>query len=92
MKFIIPQNYDFSSKLFGFIDYSTAFVNVIWYIVVFCLINLFNITLFFKIFLFIIFCFPVFLFTIIGFNQENILYVIIYVLKYAFGQKVYLYR
>ena len=37
MKFIIPQNYNFSSKLFGFIDYSTAFVNVVWYIFVFCL-------------------------------------------------------
>lgn len=92
MKFIIPQNYDFSSKLFGFIDYSTALVNVIWYVFVFCLINFLSITLFFKIFLFIIFCFPMFLFTVIGFNHENILYVLIYILKYVFSQKTYLYK
>ena len=92
MKFIIPQNYNFSSKLFGVIDYSTAFVNAVWYIFIFCIINLFKFTLFFKIFLLLILCFPVFLFSIIGFNHENILYVLIYLLKYAFSQKIYLYK
>lgn len=92
MKFIIPQNYDFSAKLFGFIDYSTAIINVIWYIFVFCIINFFIKTLFFKIFVFIILCFPVFLFSIIGFNHENILYVFLYILKYALSQKIYLYK
>ena len=29
MKFIFPQNYDFSSKLFGFIDYSTAIMDLL---------------------------------------------------------------
>ena len=29
MKFIFPQNYNFKSKLFGVIDYSTAIFNVI---------------------------------------------------------------
>lgn len=91
MKFIIPQNYDFSAKLFGFIDYSTAFINVIWYIFIFCIINFFTFTLFFKIFIFIIFCFPMFLFSIIGFNHENILYVLIYLFKYVISQKIYLY-
>ena len=28
MKFIIPQNYNFKSKIFGIIDYSTAFLNI----------------------------------------------------------------
>lgn len=92
MKFIIPQNYDFSTKLFGFIDYSTAFVNVVWYIFIFCIINFISATLFFKIFLFVIFSFPMFLFSIIGFNHENILYVLLYLLKYAFSQKIYLYK
>ncbi len=92
MKFIIPQNYDFSAKLFGIIDYSTAFVNVVWYIFIFCLVNFFVSTLFFKIFIFIIFCFPMFLFSIIGFNHENILYVLLYILKFVFCQKVYLYK
>ena len=28
MKFIIPQNYNFKSKIFGIIDYSTAFLKI----------------------------------------------------------------
>lgn len=92
MKFIIPQNYNFSAKLFGTIDYSTALVNIIWYIFVFCIVNFIVSTLFFKIFIFMILCFPVFLFSVIGFNHENILYVIFYLLKYSLGQKVYLYK
>ena len=32
MKFIFPQNYKFNNKLFGIIDYSTAIVNIVWYI------------------------------------------------------------
>ena len=40
MKFIFPQNYDFKNKLFGIIDYSTAFVNLLWYSLIFLLINL----------------------------------------------------
>ena len=92
MKFIIPQNYDFSAKLFGIIDYSTAIFNVIWYAFVFCVINFFISSLFIKIFIFIILCFPVLLFSIIGFNHENILYVLVYLLKYIFSQKIYLYK
>ena len=33
MKFIFPQNYDFNTKIFGFIDYSTAFLNIIFAII-----------------------------------------------------------
>ena len=40
MKFIFPQNYNFNSKLFGFIDYSTAILNVVWCSFIFCLVNL----------------------------------------------------
>lgn len=29
MKFIIPENYDFKNRLFGFMDYSTAIFNVL---------------------------------------------------------------
>lgn len=92
MKFIIPQNYDFSSKLFGFIDYSTAILNVFWCALVFCLINFIKIKLIIKIFLLIVFCMPVLLFSIVGFNHENIVYVLLYMLKYAFSQKIYLYK
>jgi len=71
MKFIFPQNYDFSTKLFGLIDYSTAILNVIWSALVLVLINIFFQTLNIKIFLFIIFSFPVLLFSVIGINRRK---------------------
>lgn len=92
MKFIIPQNYDFSSKLFGFIDYGTVLLNVIWCIFIFCTSSIFTTNLFIKLFVIIILCFPVLLFSIIGFNHENVLYVAFYIFKFIRNQKVYLYK
>ena len=71
MKFIFPKNYDFKNKLFGIIDYSTVFINLIWYGFVFILINLFFNNLNIKIFLFILLCFPFLLISISGFNGET---------------------
>ncbi len=92
MKFIFPQNYNFNNKIFGLIDYSTAIINIVWYVFVFCLCNLFLQNLNVKIFVFIILCMPLLLFSIIGFNHENILYVFTYLLKYIQRPKIYLYE
>jgi len=92
MKFIFPSNYNFKPKLFGILDYNTAFLNIIWYIFIFCLINLIFNSLSIKIFIFIILCFPLFLFSVIGFNHENILYVFYYIIKYILSRKIYLYK
>lgn len=92
MKFIFPQNYNFNSKLLGFIDYSTAILNAVWCSFIFCLINLIFSNLNIKIFLFILFCFPVLIFSVVGFNHENIVYVFMYILKYIRNPKVYLYK
>ncbi len=91
MKFIFPQNYSFKSKLFGFIDYSTLFLNIIWDFFIFCLLDLIISNISLKISLFIIFCFPLFLFSIIGFNHENFVYVLTYLFKFIFNKKIYLY-
>lgn len=91
MKFIFPQNYSFKSKLFGFIDYSTLFLNIIWDFFMFCFLDLFNLNISIKISIFIIFCFPLFLFSIIGFNHENFIYVLTYLFKYLFNKKIYFY-
>ncbi len=92
MKFIFPQNYNFNTKLFGIIDYSTAFINIIWWIIIFCILHfLFN-DLTLKIIIFIITCFPIFLLSVIGFNHENIFYVIKYLYKFAKSNKIYLYK
>ena len=92
MKFIIPQNYNFKSKFFGFMDYSTAIFNVFWMLSVFLLINLFNFSISIKISAFITLYFPLFLFSVFGFNNENILYVIFYMFKFVKNRKVYFFN
>lgn len=92
MKFIFPQNYNFKNKLLGIIDYSTAIFNIVWAIVVFCLMNIFFTSLNLKIFFFIFLCFPILLLSISGFNGESFLYVFSYMLHFAFKQKLYLYN
>ena len=92
MKFIFPQNYNFKNKLFGFIDYTTVIVNVIWYVIVLVLLNLFIPSLEVKIFLFIILAFPLLLFSFSGINGENILFVGSYIFKFLFIQKLYFYK
>ncbi len=92
MKFIFPQNYNFKNKILGIIDYTTAFFNVVWYILVFLITNIIFKNLQIKIFIFILLCFPLFLFSISGFNGENIFYVFKYILKYFIKQKLYFYN
>ncbi len=91
MKFIFPQNYNFNSKFLGFIDYSTLILNILWGLFVFAIVYFMvpNITI--KIGLFIILFLPFALLSIIGFNHEKILYIMMYMLKYAKSQKIYLY-
>ena len=92
MKFIFPQNYSFKNKLFGFIDYSTLFLNIIWDFFMYCMLDLFSINISVKISVFIVFCFPLFLFSIIGFNHENFIYVLLYLFKFLFSKKIYFYN
>ena len=92
MKFIFPQNYNFKNKLFGIIDYTTVFVNLLWDGFVFLTINFIFNDLTFKIFIFIIFSLPLLLFSFVGFNGENILYVFTYIAKFIFRPKLFLYK
>ena len=82
MKFIFPQNYNFNSKLLGFIDYTTVILNIIWGLIIFAFVYFFipNITV--KISIFIILFLPFALFSIIGFNHEKILYILQYLYLY----------
>lgn len=92
MKFVFPQNYDFKNKLFGMIDYSTAFVNLLWYAFVLLFANFIFKSLTVKIFVFIVFCFPILLFSFAGFNGENILYVFSYLIRFLLRPKLFLYK
>lgn len=92
MKFIFPQNYRFHTKLFGFIDYSTAIFNIVIWIIYFAFAHVFLTDISVKVIVFITICFPLFLLSIIGFQHENLLYIFSYLFLFFKNRKVYLYR
>lgn len=71
MQFVFPSNYNFKNKLFGLIDYTTAVINIIWYIFVYCLINLIFDDINVKILFFSILCVPFLIFSIINNRNEK---------------------
>ncbi len=89
MKFIFPKNYQFKNKIFGIIDYTTAFVNIIWYVIVLIFVNLIFDSIDIKVFVFITLCFPLLLISFSGFNGENIITVLSYLFKFITRQKLY---
>ena len=89
MKFIFPQNYNFKNKLFGFIDYSTAILNILWYVFMFAVVDLLFVDITVKVAVFIVFALPLFLFSLLGFNHENILYVVAYMYMFIKNRKIY---
>ena len=91
LKFIFPQNYQFSTKLFGIIDYQTALINAIWMGFIFCIINMIFKSLNLKIFTFIILAFPVLIFSIVGINGENIINAAIYMSRFIIRRKILFY-
>ena len=92
MNFIFPSNYAFKNKIFGFIDYTSAIINLLWYIFVFSLVNLIFSNINIKITLFFTFCLPFFIFTILNNKNENILLILNYIIKFIFNKKIYFYR
>ena len=92
MKFIFPKNYQFKNKIFGIIDYTTAFVNIIWYVIVLILVNLIFNSIDIKVFVFIALCFPLLLISFSGFHGENIITVLSYLFKFITRQKLYFFE
>ncbi|MCI8617332.1 MAG: hypothetical protein HFJ60_03685 [Clostridia bacterium] len=92
MKFIFPQNYDFKNKILGVIDYSTAFINLLWYALVFLFVNAILKDLSLKVFIFVVLCFPLLLISFAGFNGENIIYVFSYLIRFLLKPKLFLYK
>lgn len=91
MNFIFPKNYNYSFKILGMFSYSAILFNCIWGFFIYnfsCfLFHSFIIKFYFFIFLF----FPFFLFSILNRSNENIIFIILYILKYLFRPKLYFY-
>ena len=92
MKFIFPQNYRFKSKFLGIMDYGTLIFNVICGIIIFGIVNILAISLSMKIFLFICLFIPIILMSIVGFNGENAIFVLGYIIKFLLKPKILLYK
>lgn len=92
MKFIFPKNYTTRFKLFGFMDYTTAILNVIWIIFLFCILDFFPFSFKTNLFLIILFSFPIILLSIFGFADENIVCVLSYIIFFYRKRNIYLYK
>lgn len=91
MHFIFPKNYNFKPKLLGFIEYSTAILDVTVGVILYFLVNLIFKNINLKIYVFISLFFPILLISILGINKESIISVFKYVFKFIKNQKIYLY-
>ena len=91
MKFIFPQNYNFQTKLFGFIEYSTAIFNVIYWTILYFILNIFINDFTLKLSLFIIFALPIFILSITGIYKENFLNIVYYIIKYFLNCNIYVF-
>lgn len=92
MLFIFPKNYNLHSKFLGIIDYLSLFINLLWQIFIFCLVNLIFNTITLKISLFTILCLPLLIASITQPNNENMFFTILYLLKFIFNCKLYLFN
>lgn len=91
MKFIFPQNYNFQTKLLGFIDYSTAIFNIIYWTILYFILNTFITNFTLKLSIFIILALPIFILSITGIYKENFLNILYYVIKYFLNYNVYVF-
>lgn len=92
MPFIFPKNYNLHSKFLGIIDYFSLFINILWQIFTFCLVNLICNSITIKISLFVILCLPLLIASITQINNENIFLTIFYLLKFCLTPKLYLFN
>lgn len=92
MKYIFPKNYNFKNKILGTVDYPTAIFNVIMFIIILAIMGAIFKNLSTRIVFIIIFYFPILLFSLVGFNNESVLYTIFYIIKYLLSPKLYLYK
>ena len=92
MHFIFPKNYDFRPKLLGFIEYSTAIIDTILWIIIYSIINLIFTDIDLKIYFFIALFFPILIISVIGINRENFISVFLYIFKFFKNRNVYLFN
>ena len=90
--YIFPKNYNFKNKIGGVIDYPTAIFNLLFIFLLYKFISIFNLTLTSKLIFISIFYTPIFLVSIFNHNDDNIICIAYYVIKFLVRPKLYLYK
>lgn len=90
--YIFPKNYNFKNKIGGVIDYPTAIFNLLFIFLLYKFISLFKLTLTSKLIFISIFYTPIFLVSILNHNDDNIICIAYYVIKFLVRPKLYLYK
>lgn len=90
--YIFPKNYNFKNKIGGVIDYPTAIFNLLFIFLLYKFISIFKLTLTSKLIFISIFYTPIFLVSIFNHNDDNIICISYYVIKFLVRPKLYLYK
>ena len=90
--YIFPKNYNFTNKIGGVIDYPTAIFNLLFIFLLYKFISIFKLTLTSKLIFISIFYTPIFLVSIFNHNDDNIICIAYYVIKFLVRPKLYLYK
>ena len=90
--YIFPKNYNFKNKIGGVIDYPTAIFNLLFIFLLYKFISIFKLTLTSKLIFISIFYTSIFLVSIFNHNDDNIICIAYYVIKFLVRPKLYLYK
>lgn len=90
--YIFPKNYNFKNKIGGVIDYPTAIFNLLFIFLLYKFISIFKLTLTSKLIFISIFYTPIFLVSMFNHNDDNIICIAYYVIKFLVRPKLYLYK
>jgi len=91
MKFIIPKNYNYHTKLLGIFDYPTAIFNIVFLLLLWFFFGIFIHSLTWHLSFVFIFYIPIFLISISNAYYESPVFQIYYILKFIIRPKLYLY-
>lgn len=91
MKFIFPKNYNYSFKLLGIFTYSSIVFIFFWALLIYSLSSFLFASFIIRFYFFILLFLPIALFSILNKSNENIIFIIFYILKYLFKPKIYFY-
>ncbi|MBP3284670.1 MAG: hypothetical protein J6M02_04145 [Clostridia bacterium] len=91
-QFIFPANYNRKEKFLGMVEYKTIIVIASWGAFLFYLLKFFGWAWIVKVYVFLIFFGIPSIFLLVGFNGENMLDVVRYLVKYSVSPKEYVYR